>query len=172
MSEPTIRRAALGALASVPALAILPAVAIASPTSTARLADLIAAHRAAEDAVVDADEAASERADPDVRVSFLGRELSGDKTRLEWMEHIDFLFQREMWGLATLLRVSPELGEAARGIIEKGKADCLAQIDEAHTDWDAADKAVGDADKVQNEALLAVCAHRCNSVEELTIKVR
>jgi hypothetical protein len=45
------RRAALAALASVPALAMLPIAAIASPTSTARLNDLIAVHRVAQDGV-------------------------------------------------------------------------------------------------------------------------
>ena len=77
MSETTTRRAALGALASVPALAVLPAMAVASPTSTARLADLIAAHEAALVAIQTADKALDELTYPrDVRVSFLGRELS------------------------------------------------------------------------------------------------
>jgi hypothetical protein len=45
MEKQHSRRAALGALASVPALAILPAVALASPT---QLSALIDAHDAAQ----------------------------------------------------------------------------------------------------------------------------
>jgi len=83
MSNPTIpaafeamptktRRAALGALFSAPALAILPAIAVASPTSSARLADLIAVHHAAVDVAVDAEEA---------RVEAPGRPLFFSRTR-------------------------------------------------------------------------------------------
>lgn len=158
------RRSALTLLVAAPALAILPAAAVASPTSTARLADLIAVHYAAVDAAVDADEARHP-----VNVSFLGRELSTiGTTRMQLIEDIDFTFQREMGSLRTLLRVSPELGEAARGIVERGKADCLAQIAAA----DAAKSAADEAEKVCIKALEAVCAHRCASVEELTTKVR
>jgi hypothetical protein len=54
MSETKTRRAALGALAGLPAIALLPAVA--SPTSTARLDELIAAYDAAFVVIQNADE--------------------------------------------------------------------------------------------------------------------
>ena len=167
------RRAALGALASVPALAILPAIAAASPSSTARLSALIEAHLVAEDALVDADEARMVLADQDVRASFLGRKLHPlGNTRTELTENIDLLFQSEINKIDTLLRLSPELGEPVRAMLETGRTDCLAQIDAAYADHDAAESAVREAEKVCNEALLAVCGHRCASPEEIAIKLR
>jgi len=77
-----------------------------------------------------------------------------------------------MWSLGTLLRLSPELGEAARGVVETGRADSLVQIDDAYADYEAAESAVNEAEKACNKALLAVCSHPHASPEELTIKVR
>jgi len=109
------RRAALalfGAapIALLPALAILPIAAVASPTSSARLADFIAAHEAAVDAVTDAFEASCELTKPgDARVSFLGREISlGADTPRERFTHaveLDFEMTKH-----TVSRLSPELG--------------------------------------------------------------
>lgn len=118
MSDTTTRRAALGALASLPALAI-PAVAIAAPTSSARLADLIAAHDAAFDAIQAADAAVDELPyPPDVSVSFLGRELSA---RGEIGTHREKLTSDMELNFEVAMSMmmpkwwSPELCEAARG---------------------------------------------------------
>jgi hypothetical protein len=172
------RRAALALFGAAPALAILPAIAVASPASTARLADLIASHDVALTAMWAADEAAGELADPDFSsVSFLGRPLQRsiddvEATRERLIQETELMCELEIRRIDTLLRVSPELGEAALAVLEKGRADCLAQIDDVHADYLAAERAVNEADKVRNEALLAVCGHRCASVDELTIKVR
>jgi hypothetical protein len=151
---------------------MLPIAAVASPTSTARLADLIAVHRVAQDAAVDAE--ASELTEPtDVRVFFLGREerpigLGTLRERLTRGVELGFAMTKHtMSGW-----LSPELGEAALRDLEKGRADSLAQIEDAYANYEAAKGTVDEAEKVQEEAFLAVCAHRCASTQELTIKVR
>ena len=112
MEKQHSRRAALGALASVPALAILP-VAASSP-STTQLSALIEAHRAARAIFSNATEA-SEAAepDPDIRVYYLGRELFA-------------------------------IGHSRRETL----------ID------------------AEEDAILAICEHRCVSIEEIAIEVR
>jgi len=127
---------------------------------------------AAVNAAVDAFEASVEVKAPDAGFSFLGRELSpiGDGTRRERLTkcvELDFELTKH-----TMSRLSPELGEAARRELEKGRTDSLAQIDVAYADYEAAKGAVDEAEKVQEKALEAVCAHRCNAVDELAIKLR
>jgi hypothetical protein len=153
---------------------MLPIAAVASPTSTARLADLIAAHEAAVNALRDADNACEELADiRESRVSFLGGELSiGDRARRQLTQGVELSCQLEINRLDMISRLSPELGEAARAMLEKSKADCLAQIEAAYADHDAAASAVREAEKVCHEAVLALCGHRCASPEELAIKLR
>ena len=183
MSNPTIpaegqktRRAALAALASVPALAILPAMAVASPTSTAQLADLIAVHEASWDALRAADAAEDECLCPhDVRVSFLGREL---EARGEFGTHREKLTRNmelsfrvaESMMIPTWL--SPELIEAARVQLETKRAECLAEIEAAFAGFEAVERGVRAAEKVRDEAMVAVCGHRCGSADELVIKLR
>jgi hypothetical protein len=68
--------------------------------------------------------------------------------------------------------LSPEIGEAARSQLEAKRQDCLAQIEAAFADYEAAERAVRAAEKVRDEALLAVCGHRCASPDELAVKLR
>jgi hypothetical protein len=174
LSDTKTRRAALALFGAAPALAVLPAMAMAAPTDTARLDALIAAHEAAVNAVVDADEARVEAPDARfARFSFLGREISpiGAGTHREQLtRYVEFEFEMTKRTMSGWL--SPELGEAARAMLETKRADCLAQIAAAHADYEKAASAVDEAERVQHKALEAVCAHRCNSVEELTTKLR
>src|ERR1700722_12551980 len=125
------RRVTLDALASVPALAILP------PFPPTELVDLIVAHRKTS-AAFGAAVATLETAEPDsgVRLSFLGRELCaiGDSDPGRLIEEMEVIFLHELEKLSTISRLSPELGEAARGRLEAGKADYLAQIEEVFAD--------------------------------------
>ena len=163
------RRVALDALASVPALAILP------PFPPTELVDLIVAHRKTS-AAFGAAVATLEAAEPDsgVRLSFLGRELCaiGDSDPGRLIEEMEIIFQHELEKLSTISRLSPELGEAARGRLETGKADCLAQVEEVFADHRGAEQAYDDALDAEDNALLALCSHRCTSIEEIAVKVR
>jgi hypothetical protein len=176
MSETKTRRAALAALASVPALAILPAMAVASPTSTVQLDELIAAYDAAFVVIQNADDVVDELTDMDPSFSFLGLETPtfgrGAPGREKLTRDADLFFRVEATRIESISLWSPELGEAARAMLETKKAESLAQIEAAYADYDAAEKAVTEAEKACAKALEAVCAHRCASPDELTIKVR
>lgn len=168
------RRAALGALASLPALALLPTAAMAAPTSTDRLTDLIAVHDAALAAIQTVDKALDELTyPPDASVSFLEQEIrpiGGPGTlRGRLTRSVDLNFRM---AVHTISMLSSEIGEAARVQLEAKRADSLAQIAAAYADYDEAERAVRKAEKVRDEALLAVCGHRCASPDELAIKLR
>ena len=58
-----------------------------------------------------------------------------DQVMLRLIEEMEVIFQHELEKLSTISRLSPELGEAARGRLETGKADCLAQVEEVFADY-------------------------------------
>jgi hypothetical protein len=140
MEKQHSRRAALDALAGLPALAILPAAA--SP-STTRLSALIEAHRAAWASFARATEALeAAEPDPDRRVSYLGRELCaiGHSSREDLISEMEVVFQFELKKLSTLSGLSPEMGKAACGALETGRAAYLAQLDEVFAGHMAAEE--------------------------------
>ena len=173
----TTRRAALGALASVPALVILPAMAVASPASSARLADLIAAHQAAMAALPIADKVVDELTDPG-HPHFFSRPPAIPERRRHAREHVtqnmEVMFEFETTKLTESMSrwLSPEIGDAARGMLETKRAECLSQIEASYGDYEAAQSVIKEAEKASDKALEAVCAHRCASIDELTIKAR
>ena len=172
MEKHPSRRAALGALAGLPALAILPAAA--SP-STTRLSALIEAHRAAWAPFARATEALeAAEPDPDIRVSYLGRELCaiGHSSREDLISEMEVVFQFEVKKLSTLSSLSPEMGKAACGALETGRAAYLAQLDEVFAGHMAAEKVWQAALAAEEGAILAICEHRCASMEEVATKVR
>ena len=166
------RRAALGTLASLPALAVLPAAALAS---TLRLSALIEAHHAAWASFARATEALeAAEPDPDLRVSYLGPELCAIRhsSREDLISEMEVVFQFELKKLSTLSSLSPEMGKAACGALETGRAAYLAQLDEVFAGHMAAEEVWRAALAAEEGAILAICEHRCASMEEVATKVR
>jgi hypothetical protein len=172
MTSPVNRRAALGALASVPALAILPAVA--SPPSTPQLSALIEAHRAARAAFCQAIDVL-EAAEPDKETVIPGIDVPYPvkSHRYEDIKAcIEDDFAEELEKTATVSALSPALGEQARAVLEARKAFCLASLDEAFAGYAIAETAYIAASAAEDDAVTAICAHRCNTLEEVAIKCR
>ena len=71
-----------------------------------------------------------------------------------------------------LSRLSPEIGKAARGELERGRAVCIARIDEIFAGHMAVEKVWQAALDAEEAAILAICEHRCVAIEEIAIKVR
>jgi hypothetical protein len=172
MSKPMNRRAALGALVSVPALAVLPAAA--GPPSTPQLSALIEAHRAARAAFCEAIDAL-EAAEPDneTRIPGFGDKFyrAGDRYD-DIVAHIDHDHAKEIGKTATISALSPALGEQARAVLEARKAFCLARLDEAFAGYAIAEAAYNSASAAEDDAVTAICAHRCATLEEVAIKCR
>jgi hypothetical protein len=173
MSETLNRRAAFGALASVPALAVLPA--IARPPSATQLSALIAAHRAARAAfceTVDALEA-TEPGEETVIPGFGGAaSYPARQRKSDTAEEIDRDFAAELKKTATISGLSPELGKQALAVLEARKAFCLARLEEAFADHAIAETAYDSANGVEDEALMAICEHHCSSLEEAAIRAK
>ena len=172
------RRALLTALAGVPALAI----AVASPSSSSRLAGLIETHRTTQSVLDRAAEAFdTSDLDPDTlrHYSFLGEELSIynphglDDIRGRLIEAMEVRVAIATNMLSPVSKwLSPELGEAARRELERGKNKYLSQIDAVFTRRAATSAAYSDAHVIAAGALTALCAHRCASTEEVATKLR
>jgi hypothetical protein len=172
MSETLDRRAALALVAGVPALAILPA--IARPPSTSRLSALIAAHRAAQAAFCEAVDAL-EAAEPDKEIVIpgIGAQIPVKSHRYgDLKTYFEDDFVEELEKTATISALSPALGEQARAVLEARKADCLARLEEAFADHSLAETAYDSANGVEDDALMAICAHRCASLEEAAIRAK
>jgi hypothetical protein len=171
MEKQPSRRAALGALASVPALAILPAAA--GPPSTTQLSALIEAHRAAYAtfcAAIDPLEAAEPDADA-VTPSFDDTApYRADRRKDDIVEQIECDFAAELEKTATISALSPELGAQARTFLEARKAFCIARLDEVFVEYSVTEAAFNSANAAEDDALMAVCAYRCASIEEAAIK--
>jgi hypothetical protein len=165
------RRAALALFAGAPALAILPAAA-SLPTRT--LADLIEAHRGARAAFCEAIDAL-EAAEPDeeTRIPGFGDKFyrAGDRYD-DIVAHIDHDYAKEIGKTATISALSPALGERARAVLEARKAFCLARLDEAFAGYAIAETAYNAASAAEDDAVTAICAHRCATIEEVATKVR
>jgi hypothetical protein len=165
------RRAALALFAGAPALAILPAAA--SP-STAALTALIEAHRAARAAFCEAIDAL-EAAEPDEETVIPGIDAPYPvkSHRYEDLKaYVEDDFAEELEKTATISALSPDLGEQARAVLEARKAFCLARLDEAFADHAIAEAAYNDASAAEDDAVTAICAHRCATLEEVAIKCR
>jgi hypothetical protein len=163
------RRAALDALASIPALAILPAAA--SPPST-RLSALIETHRAAYVAfcaTIDPLEAA-EPGEETVIPGFGDKSYRAGDRYDDIVAHIDHDYAKEIGKTATISALSPALGERARAVLEARKAFCLARLDEAFAGYAIAETAYNAASAAEDDAVTAICAHRCATLEEVAIK--
>jgi len=171
MERQPSRRAALGALASVPALAILPG---ASPPSTTQLAALIEAHRTARAtfcAAIDPLEAA-EPDEETVIPGFGGSSYPARQRKDDIAEEIERDFAAELKKTATISALSPALGEQARAVLEARKAFCVARLEEAFADHSLAETAYNSASNAEDEALMAICEHRCSSLEEAAIRAK
>jgi hypothetical protein len=173
MTSPLNRRAALGALAaSIPALAILPAAA--SPPPTTALANLIEEHRAAWAAfgrLVDALEAAEP--DKSILVPCLAREpIAVGSSREGLINVIEDNFESEVRKLNRLLELSPELGAAACDRLAQERDACRARLEEVFADYRVVEDAYDNAGDAEDDALMAICAHRCASLEEAAIRAR
>jgi hypothetical protein len=173
MEKQPTRRAALSALASVPALAILPAAA--SPPSTTALANLIEEHRAAWAAfgrLVEALEAAEP--DGSILVPCLASEpiaVKGQR-REGLINIIEDNFKSEAKKLRRLTELSPELGGAALERLEGARDACRARLEEVFADYRVVEDTYDNAGDAEDDALMAICAHRCASLEEAAIRAR
>jgi aminopeptidase N len=172
-SSPMNRRAALGALASVPALAILPAVA--GPSSATLLSALIEAHRTARAAFCDTIDPL-EAAEPDLEAvtpSFDdAAPYQAHQRKDDIAEQIEEDFAAELKRTATISALSPALGEQALAVLEARKAFCVARLEEAFADHSLAETAYNSASNAEDEALMAICEHRCSSLEEAAIRAK
>jgi hypothetical protein len=171
MSEPLNRRAALGALTSIPALAVLPVMA---PASTTQISALIETHRAAYAAfcaTIDPLEAA----EPDKETPVPG---FGDKSYCagdrydDIVAHIDHAYAAELEKTAAISALSPEIGRQARALLEARKAFCLSRLDEVFADHAIAEATWNGAREAEDDAIMAICEHRCSSLEEAAIRAR
>lgn len=83
--------------------------------------------------------------------------------------HIDHDYAKETEKTATIAALSPALGEQARAVLEARKAFCLARLDEvaAHS---VAEAVYNAASAAEDDAIIAICAHRCATLEEIAIK--
>jgi hypothetical protein len=172
MEKQASRRAALGALASVPVLAVLPVVA--RPSSTPRLSSLIEEHRKARAAFCQAIDVL-EAAEPDRETVIPGIDVPYPvkSHRYEDIKAcIEDDFAEELEKTATVSALSPALGEQARAVLEARKAFCLASLDEAFAGYAIAETAYNAASAAEDDAVTAICAHRCATIEEVATKVR
>jgi hypothetical protein len=172
MTGPLNRRAALGAFAGASALAILPAAA--GTASTPQLSALIEAHRKARAAFCQAIDVL-EAAEPnkETRIPGFGDKFyrAGDRYD-DIVAHIDHDCAKEIGKTATISALSPALGEQARAVLEARKTFCLARLDEAFADHAIAESAYNAASAAEDDAVTAICAHRCATLEEVAIKCR
>jgi hypothetical protein len=165
------RRAALGALASVPALAIMPAAA--SPPTT-QLSALIEEHRAAE-AVFSAEVDALERAWPGKAIDIpgvSGKPVSTASGPAALVQHVGELVDDRLDEIATVAELYHDLGEAIRSRLETEKRLAVARIEEVFADYRVAETVYNNADAAAEGILMAICAYRCTSLEEVATKVR
>jgi hypothetical protein len=155
--------------AGAPALAILPAAA-SIPTTT--LADLIEAHCGARAAFCEAIDAL-EAAEPDKETVIPGinAPILVKSHRYEDLKtYVEDDFAEELEKTATISAVSPALGEQARAVLEARNAFCLARLDEVFADHSVAEAVYNDASAAEDDAVTAICAHRCATLEEVPIK--
>jgi hypothetical protein len=165
------RRALLRLFGAAPALAILPAAA-SIPTTT--LADLIEAHRGARAAFCEAIDAL-EAAEPDEETVIPGIDvpIPVKSHRYEDLKaYVEDDFAEELEKTATIAALSPALGEQARAVLKARKAFCLARLDEVFAGFAIAEAAYNAASAAEDDAVTAICAHRCATIGETTIKLR
>jgi hypothetical protein len=79
-------------------------------------------------------------------------------------------FAEELKKTAAISAHSPELGERARAVLEARKAFCLARLEEAFAEHALAETANDSASGTEDEALMAICEHRCSSLEEAALR--
>jgi hypothetical protein len=170
MTAPLSRRAALANIASAGAL-VIPTIAASAMPAT-KLQSLIDAHLAAR-GVLERATSDAEAAEPDGEALITGPDghfyearLGSDNIR-EYMER-DFATLDGM--TPSLSRLSPALGEEARALLEALKASCLASLEETFAAYAKAGVAWRSAVDVEEEAAMAICAHRCSSIEEAAVK--
>ena len=170
-STPIDRRATLGSLAAA-AGALLAVPKIAKAARPDALAPLIAAHEAARLeflTAIDALEAAEP--DPDSLVKGLfGYQYTlrnGRKNITKWTEDI---FERDARVLGDLAKVAPAVAAEGLAALELERDAAMARLDEAFAARDAAKRQWQEKYEAENSALLAICAHRCGSPDELARK--
>jgi hypothetical protein len=165
------RRAALALFGAAPALAILPA---AASIPTTRLFALIEAHRVARAAFNEAIDA-MEAAEPDEETVIPGIDApyTVKSHQCEDLKaYIEDEFAEEMEKTATISALSPALGEHARAVLEARKALCLTRLDEVFADYSVAEATYKAASAAEDDAIMAICAHRCATIEEAAIRAR
>jgi hypothetical protein len=81
-------------------------------------------------------------------------------------------FESEAKKLRRLTELSPELGAAARDRLAQERDACRGRLEEVFADYRVVEDAYEDASDAEDDALMAICAHRCASMEELATKVR
>ena len=86
--------------------------------------------------------------------------------------HIEDDFAEEIEKTATLTALCPELGERGRAVLETKSCLGLARLDEVFAAHMAAEEAWQETCDADEDALMAICAHRCATMEEAAIKVR
>jgi hypothetical protein len=166
------RRAALSALASVPAFALpASALAFAAPPT---LSALIEKHRVTRDACERAlrTAAAAEPPDDALVEGFGGVHYSLALGSAEITKAIEKEFAWLTWPLDTVSRRAPELARATRAVMDAEKEAALGRLAEAFAVRNAAFHACDEAEENKVDALTAVCAHRCATSGELAAKAR
>jgi len=114
-----------------------------------------------------------EAAEPDeeaVTPSFGDTPYRARQRKDDIAEEIEQDFAEEPKKTAAISALSPELGERARAVLEARKAFCLARLEEAFAEHALAETAYDSASGAEDEALMAICEHRCSSLEEAAIR--
>jgi hypothetical protein len=170
MTNPMNRRAAIGAIAAGGAM--LAASAVALPVRPDTLSALIATHREKRDAYERAlDELEAAWPPDDARVSCLAGDsyaLRDGKDQIRWA--ITGRFRGLAEDLKMFAEIAPGLGAEALPALERERDAALARLDEAFAREEAADELLTEALEAEEEAILAVCKHRCSSPGEIRQK--
>jgi hypothetical protein len=173
MADVMNRRAALGALAVLPTLGV-PALGAAIPGGSDTLSDLIAAHRETWDGFrIASDEL--EAAGPSYHTPFVGfgdREYVLGIGRDEIAKRITDDFENDAEVLRRVNRLSSRSASPALAALTRERDAALSRLDAIFAPEAEARKRYDETCDVERDALMAICAHRCGSPNELIRKFR
>jgi hypothetical protein len=170
---PANRRSILKAIFATGAVTI----AVAPTKTRADLPDdalsaLFEAHRRAKaefEAAIDALEAA--QPDPETRVVGLaGCDYSLRNSREVITNEIERHYERLRDHLGALAKFAPSAVEPAFAALEQEREAAFDRFRNAYARHDAAQSVYDEKDAAEHDALMAICAHRCGSIDELARK--
>ena len=136
---------------------------------TTILADLIEAHRGARAAFCEARDAGSRRArrgNPSGYRRPISVKSHRHEDRKPTSKTISLRSSKNGDGFGVVSRA----GEQAQAVLEARKAFCLARLDEVFAGYAIAETAYNAASAAEDDAVTAICASRCATLEEVAVK--